>query len=144
MIEQDTLRLLRECGSGAKMGISSIDDVLENIENKHFYDLLHDCRDKHIKLNDEIDATLDRFHEDSKEPGVMLKTMSAFKTNLELAVNPTDAAIASLMTDGCNMGVKSLSKYLNEYKAADEHAKDLCKKLIALEDQLIRDIRLYL
>ena len=95
MIEQDTLRLLRECGSGAKMGISSIDDVLENVENKRFYELLHACKDEHIKLNDELDAALDRFHEGSKEPGVMLKAMSAFKTNLELAVNPTDAAIAS-------------------------------------------------
>ena len=74
----------------------------------------------------------------------MAKAMSAFKTNLELTVHDTDAAVASLMTDGCNMGIKSLSKYLNEYKAADESAKDLCKRLITLEEQLVRDIRIYL
>jgi hypothetical protein len=33
------------------------------------------------------------------------------------------------------MGVKSLSKYLNQYKAADEKSKDYAKKLIAMEEQ---------
>ena len=36
--------------------------------------------------------------------------------------------VADLMTDGCNMGVKSLSRYLNQYKAADEQSKNIAKK----------------
>ena len=48
------------------------------------------------------------------------------------------------MTDGCNMGVKSLSKYLNQYKAADEKSKALAKRLIRLEEQLAVDIRRFL
>jgi len=144
MINQDTIQLLRECDAGVKMGISSIDDVLENVRNKTFYLLLRSCKQEHEKLKSEIEAALDRFHDDGKEPNVMAKTMSAFKTGLELTVNPTDAAIADLMTDGCNMGVKSLGKYLNEYKAADESAKDVCKHLIRLEEQLAKDIRIYL
>ena len=35
MIEQDTIRLLRECDSGVKMGISSIDDVIEYVSENH-------------------------------------------------------------------------------------------------------------
>ena len=31
MIEQDTIKLLRECDAGAKMGISSIEDVLGHV-----------------------------------------------------------------------------------------------------------------
>jgi len=48
------------------------------------------------------------------------------------------------MTDGCNMGVKSLSMYLNQYKAAEEKAKDIAKKLISMEEQLAVDIRQFL
>lgn len=33
MIEQDTIRLLRECDAGIKMGVSSIDEVLEYVSN---------------------------------------------------------------------------------------------------------------
>ena len=31
MIEQDTIKLLRECDAGVKMGVSSIDDVLKYV-----------------------------------------------------------------------------------------------------------------
>lgn len=48
------------------------------------------------------------------------------------------------MTDGCNMGVKSLNKYLNQYKAADEVSKDITKRLIHLEEQLTSDIHKFL
>jgi hypothetical protein len=48
------------------------------------------------------------------------------------------------MTDGCNMGVKSLNRYLNQYEAADEVSKDITKRLINLEEKLTIDIRQYL
>ena len=66
------------------------------------------------------------------------------KTNVKLGMDAEDATIADLMTDGCNMGVKSLSKYLNQYKAADEQSKDITKKLIRLEEQMAVDIRKFL
>jgi hypothetical protein len=56
----------------------------------------------------------------------------------------SDATIADLMTDGCNMGVKSLNRYLNQYEAADEVSKDITKRLINLEEKLTIDIRQYL
>lgn len=52
--------------------------------------------------------------------------------------------IAELMTDGCNMGVKSLNKYLNEYKAADDRAKDKTKRLIELEKKLCEQMQPFL
>ena len=70
--------------------------------------------------------------------------MSWIKTNVKLAVDHSDKTIADLMTDGCDMGVKSLTKYLNQYKAASEKAKDLAKRLIKLEEDLAKDIRRYL
>ena len=66
------------------------------------------------------------------------------KTNMKLGMEDSDRVVADLMTDGCNMGVKSLSKYLNQYKAADEASKTIAKQLIQLEDQLALDIRQYL
>ena len=63
---------------------------------------------------------------------------------MKLAMNESDATIADLMTDGCNMGVKSLNMYLNQYKAADEVSKDIAKRLINLEEKLAIDLREYL
>jgi len=74
----------------------------------------------------------------------MAKGMSWMKTNVRLAADTSDKAIADLMTDGCNMGVKSLNQFLNQYEAADERTKDIAKRLIHLEETLASEIREYL
>ena len=144
MIEQDTIKLLRECDAGVKMGVASIDDVHEKVTSERLREYLDDCKDEHLKLSDEINRLLDKYHDDGKEPNPVAKAMSWMKTGVKLAVEESDETIADLMTDGCNMGVKSLSRYLNEYAAADEVSKDICKRLIKLEEKLAKDIRDYL
>ena len=144
MIEQDTVRLLRECDAGIKMGISSIDDVLGHVENKDLYEKLSNCRADHEELQRNIQELLGEYKDEGKNPNPIAKGMSWMKTNMKLGMDAEDSTIADLMTDGCNMGVKSLSKYLNQYKAADEESKNLTKKLIRLEEQLAADMRGYL
>lgn len=144
MIEQDTIKLLRECDAGIKMGVSSIDDVLGYVQKEPFKRCLVECKKEHEKLKEEIQEQLDKFQDEGKDPNPMAKSMSWVKTNLKMAVNNSDETIADLMTDGCNMGVKSLNKYLNKYEAASEYAKDITKRLINLEEKLTIDIRGYL
>ena len=144
MVEPDTIKLLRECDAGVKMGISSIHDVLGYIHADDLRHCLSNCMSEHRGLEKEIENLLGSYHDKGKEPNPMAKGMSWVKTNAKLAVDNTDAAIADLMTNGCNMGVKSLNKYLNQYKAADETSKDIAKRLIHLEEQLTVDIRPFL
>ncbi len=144
MIEQDTIKLLRECDAGVKMGISSIDDVLGSVDNQEFKERLSDCKKEHETLDREIQKELDRFHDDGKEPNPIAKGMSWMKTNMKMAMDDSDRTIADLMTDGLGMGVKSLNKYLNQYEAADEKSKDITNRLINLEEKLAVAIRKYL
>jgi hypothetical protein len=48
------------------------------------------------------------------------------------------------MIEGSDMGVQSLSKYLNQYKAAEEKVKDITKELISIEEKLSKELRAYL
>ena len=144
MIEQDTIKLLRECDAGVKMGISSIDDVVDHVKKEDFRKKLHKCRQEHEDLQIKILQELGRYQDDGKNPNPIAKSMSWMKTNLKLTMEGSDATIAELMTDGCNMGVKSLNRYLNQYKAAEEVSKDMAKRLINLEEKLAVDIRQYL
>ena len=144
MIVQDTIKLLRECDAGIKMGVASIDEVLDYVHEETFCKYLTDCKSEHNKLKEEIQVRLDEFHDEGKDPNPMAKGMSWMKTNVKLVMNESDSTIADLITDGCNMGVKSLSRYLNQYKAADEKSKDITKRLIRLEEKLAVDIRSFL
>ena len=144
MIEQETVKLLQECDAGIKMGVSAIDDVMDHVSDRNFRDRLANCRAEHEKLEQQIQTQLDRFGDDGKDPNPMAKGMSWIKTNAMLAVDESDNTIADLLTDGCNMGVKSLNRYLNQYEAADENSKDITKRLINLEEKLAVDMRRYL
>ena len=144
MIEQDTIKLLRECDAGIKMGVSAIDEVLEYVKSERLGKYLSDSRDEHVKLDSKLQELLDKYKDDGKEPNPIAKGMSWMKTNIMLSMKESDSTIADLITDGCNMGVKSLSKYLNEYAAADEESKDICKKLIKIEEELSVQMRDFL
>ncbi len=144
MIEADTIKLLRECDAGIKMGVSSIDEVLPKVKDKQFKDRLEVCKEEHNQLKGEVQASLHRYQDEGKDPNPMIQGMSWLKTNMKLSMEESDKTIADLMTDGCNMGVKSLNRYLNQYKAAEEKAKDITKRLINLEEKLVIDMRDYL
>ncbi len=144
MIEGDTIKLLRECDAGVKMGVTSLDEVMDYIRDDTFRQNLEDYRAEHVKLEDEIQTLLHTYQDDGKEPSPIAKGMSWVKTNAKLAMDESDQTIADLMTDGCNMGTKSLNRYLNQYKAADEKSKSVAKRIISLEEKLTQDMRKYL
>jgi hypothetical protein len=143
-VEQDTIRLLRECDAGVKMGISSIGEVLSHVKDADLKQNLAETKRDHEILEQDLRTMLNRYEDGGKEPNPMAKGMSWLKTNMKLSWDESDATIADLMTDGCNMGVKSLSKYLNQYRAADETSKNITKRLIRLEEQLAENLRRFL
>ena len=144
MIESDTIKLLRECDAGIKMGVASIDDVLDKVNSRAFRKYLDNCKREHEKLKAEVQTLLENYGDAGKNANPIAKGMSWMKTNIMLGMDDSDKTIADLMTDGCNMGVKSLNRYLNQYKAADEVTKDIAKRLINQEEQLTVNVRQFL
>lgn len=144
MVEPDTIQLLRECDAGIKMGVEAIEEVLDYVHDETFHACLLESRNKHDRLKEDIRKLLHEYQDEGKEPNPLAKGMSWIKTNVKLVMNESDRTIADLMTDGCNMGVKSLHKYLNQYEKAEEKTKDIAKRLINLEEKLALDIRSYL
>ena len=144
MIEQDTVKLLRECDAGVKMGVKSITDVIDHVKSSELKQLLHACKDQHDELDKEVQQLLGQYEDEGKKPSPVAEAMSKIKTEMKLQIKNSDKTVADLMTDGCNMGVKSLSRYLNQYAAADENSKNITKKLIDIESKLAEDMRGFL
>ena len=144
MIQEDTIKLLRECNAGIKMGVDSIDEILDETTDRMLIKMLRETMDEHKRLGSETHRILNRYGDEGKDPNPLAKSMSWIKTNVMMAVDAGDNTIADLITDGCNMGVKSLSRYLNKYEAADEESKNIAKQLIACEAGLAEGLRAYL
>ena len=145
MENQDTISLLKECDSGTKMAVTSIDEVLGKVQDTDMKSLLTESKQHHEKLGNEIHSLLIEHNSEEKDPNPMAKGMSWLKTNMKVGMNEnSDAAVADVITDGCNMGVKSLHKYLNQYQSADKTSKDICKRLVSIEEELCKDLKDYL
>ena len=142
----DTIKLLKECDAGSKMAVTSINDVLDDVQDEKLKKLLIESKEHHEKLGNELHSQLNKNCADGKEPNMMARSMSWMKTNVKLGMGTedNDKIIADLMTDGCNMGVKSLNKYLNQYKNADEVSQKLCMRLIKIEEKLCEELEDYL
>ena len=136
-MSKDTLELLRECDSGIKMAVGSIDEVSGHIKDEDLKNLLEKSKEEHSRLGGTIKEQLASLGDDGKDPGIMAKSMSWIKTNVKLGMNDSDRTVAGLMTDGCDMGIKSLTRYLNEYKGADGASRSTARRLIGIEEDLL-------
>ncbi len=141
---QDTIELLKECNSGVKMGVSAIDEVIEHVDDTRLESILKKSSEEHSKIGSEVHMLLNEYGESEKEPNPMAKGMSWLKTNIMLAAKESDNTVADLITDGCDMGIKSLRRYKNKYKAANNKSKELAQELIDLEEKLRKDMINYL
>ena len=144
MIEHDTIELLRECDAGIQMGIGTLDEVKDHVESGDFKSQLDGYQREYANLQNEIQGLLHKYHDEGKDPNPVAKGMAWMKTNMTIAVDESDEKIADIITDGCNMGIKSLNKYLNQYRAADDRAKDFTKRLINLQERQLEGMRRYL
>ncbi len=145
MESTDTIHLLQECDSGTKMAVASFDEVLDKIYDPKLKSLLEESKKHHEKLGNDLHELLLQHKSEGKEPNPMAKGMSWLKTNMKVNMTQdSDKTVADLITDGCDMGVKSLRKYLNQYKDADSSAKAICGRLISIEETLREDLRAYL
>ena len=144
MPTQDTIKLLNECNAGIKMAVESLDEVLDKAKNENLITILRNSLEEHKKLGDLTHQKLNEFHDKDKEPSALAKAMSWMSTNLKLFTGDVDEKIADLITEGCNMGIKSISRYLNQYPNSRDDVKDLVHELIKIEDKLVLELRSYL
>ena len=68
-MEDDTIKLLRECNAGIKMGISSLDDVMEHVKDSTLENLLKKSKETHCKLGDKTHDYLREYHDEAGRSG---------------------------------------------------------------------------
>lgn len=140
----DTIKLLQECDAGTKMAVASIDNMLDKVGSQQLKNVLEESKSHHESLGNQIHDMLNEREAFEKEPNPIAKGMSRVKTCVKTTMESGDATIADLITDGCNMGIKSLHKYLNQYEKAEKNAKEMAKQIIEIEEKLRSEVAEYL
>lgn len=143
-MKNDTVKLLLECNSGIRMGENAIKQLLPHAKSDEMRRTLEIGKSSHQALSDETCAMLKSYGRTAEDIHPIAQTLSGMKICTAMMLKESDQSIASIMTDGCNMGIKALSKYLNKYKKADDEAKSIVKRLIASEQFIENKMRDFL
>ena len=142
--QNETIKLLKECDAGVKMGIQSLEDVLTGLKDGNLKNILQQSNERHEEIKRHIDKYLKEYQEDGKEPAAIATMMAKMKEGFKMMTEESSCAAANLIIDGCNMGIKSIYKYLNQYPNADKKIQKLVDEIVQEEEQLCKELRAYL
>ena len=140
----DTIALLKECTAGIDLTLSTINDLLPSTKDRNLRQRLQDNAADQKQLRDHACALLHRCGGKEKSPGTWLMGMTHLKNSARMAVRGDDTTIAYLVADGCDLGIKALSRSQNRHCMADPAAIQLSQELIRCQEGLSARLRPYL
>ena len=140
-LNKDTVSLLQKCSSGCKMEMESITQLKDKVSDKQLRQIMDKYYAGHSQLEAECRQILNDVGKPDKEPGMIVTAIANFQSRIKMVMDDDAKKAAEIMTDGCNMGIKSLSGYINEYKNADAKSMAIAEKLRRLEDNMLGDLQ---
>ncbi|MBP3206506.1 MAG: hypothetical protein IJ147_07965 [Lachnospiraceae bacterium] len=142
-MDANTIELLKECSSGCQMAMDSVKKMREYTKDEKLNELLEAYGEKHRQLEGEINEQLRNCGEEEKAPAKMAEIMANMEMSLKMMVHPDDHEVAKIMMDGCNMGIQSVSEYVNKYPDASGESQNVAKKLIGIEEDFMQEMKGY-
>lgn len=140
-MDVNTVELLKECSSGCQMGMESVKRMREYVKDPKLSELLEAYGEKHRGLEGRISGLLSQYGEDEKAPAKMAEVMAKMDMSVKMFMHPEESQVAKLMMDGCNMGIQSVSEYVNKYPDASGESQDIAKDLIKIEEDFMREMK---
>lgn len=140
-LNKDSIELLAQVNAGCKMAIDSLEQVEKYVDDKRMIDIIKKYNEAHIKIEDDSHRMLNNAGQEEQEPSIWAKTFAQMQAKIKLLMKDDVHQAASILTDGCNMGIKSLWEYKNSYKTADAKSVELCERLCNLEGQMLAELQ---
>ena len=143
-VSQDTIELLKECDAGCKMAIGSMEQIAGFVTDDKLQTLITKYNKDHVRMEEELHRALNNVGAEEGTPSPIAKASSWVQAEVKMMMKGDSKQAASLLTDGCNMGIKSLCEYKNKYKAADDKSVALCEKICDIETKMVEDLQKFL
>lgn len=144
VLNGDTIDLLQECVVGCRMATESMERIMRYVNNPDLAAIIMKYNEDHIKLGEDIHEILNRSGEQTKEPNPFAAMGAWMESKLKMEMKGDSHEAASLLTDGCNMGIKTLNEQKNKYTDADNTSMAFCDKIIKLEKQFADELQSFL
>ena len=138
-----TIDLLKECSSGCEMAMKSIAQVKEYVKDESLEHILDRYSEEHYAILTKVATMLGEDGLESEEPSKLAEAMSWLTTEVKMLMRADSHQIAKLMMDGCNMGIQSVSEYINKYDDASEESEKIAGELIRIEEEFMKELKAF-
>ena len=136
--------ILNELNKGLKMGMDSISNVSEKVQDDRFKQDLKYQYDEYNKILNEVNNELTNYDDFPKELNPMQKAVAWIGVEMNTITDKSNSKIAELMIQGTNMGIIEGVKLLNQNPYADEKVKNVLNEFIKFQENTVEQLKKYL
>lgn len=144
IMNEDTKKLLEECNYGCKMAVESMEQILEYVDDEELEKLIICYMEKHIKIEEKSSVLLEEAEQGEKSPGIVASTFAWLTVEMKLMMKDDNHQVTKILMNGCNMGIQSVSKSINDYHEANGESKQIAKELVDIEEDFMKKLKEYL
>ena len=136
--------ILNELNKGIKMGMDSISNVSEKVQDDRFKQDLKYQYDEYNKILNEVNNSLTDYDDFPKELNPMQKAIGWMGIEMNTLADKSNSKIAEMMIQGTNMGIIEGVKLLNQNPEADIEVKNVLNKFVKFQENTVEQLKKYL
>lgn len=136
--------ILNEINKGIKMGMDSISNVAEKVQDDNFKKDLKFQYDQYNAILNKVNTQLTNYDDFPKELNPMQKAMGWMSVEFNTMEDKSTSKIAEMMLQGTNMGIIKGVKLLNHNPTTDEPVKNILTEFVQFQEDSVEQLKKYL
>lgn len=143
-MKKDDQEILKEVQKNSRMAIKAIDTIMDKVSND---DLAYELARENLiysSLHNKAVDTLVRKKAQTYRSSNLDDMMLEGGIHMNTIWNTSTSKIAELMIRGCNTGMTSMWKVMNQYKQATDMSMEVAKEFLDFETKSIERLKKYL
>ena len=135
-MDTSTYEILKECNSGCRMALNSIEQLAVYLKSQELQDLFCKYKEDYEKMEKESIRFSEGKLQEEKLSEKAAETFAWISAEVKMMLNDDSSKIAEMMIDG--------AEKLNRYPEAEKESISLAKKFEKTCEKLIQDMKKYL
>lgn len=136
--------ILNEVNKGIKMGMDSISNISEKVQNPNLKNELQSEYNKYNEILNKVNEQLSKYDKFPKELNPMQKAMGWMSVEWNTMDDKSDSKISEMMLKGLNMGIIEGVKLLNNNPDADNETKNILVEFVKFQENTVEQLKKYL
>ena len=141
---EDSKYVLDEVNKGIKMGMDSISNISEKIQDSKFRDDLQFEYNKYNEILNKVNNQLSKYGEFPQELNPMQKAMGWMSVEFNTMDDKSNSKISEMMIKGTNMGIIEGRRLLNHNTRIDKDIKNVLNDFVVMQEDSIETLKKYL